>query len=120
MQLPRPSPVIGAGSLARRLAFVLGRPDAFTPKARGRADKEARQVRWVVWYVLHEHRDYSYPMIGRATGFDHSTVMHGAKAVQKDPDFHAWKEEALPQLLLVLKDPLGVQDPEEPFEETGA
>lgn len=50
-------------------------------------------ARWLVWTILRETTDWSYPMIGRVTGgFDHSTIVYAVHETRRrlGPDVIAW------------------------------
>ncbi len=45
---------------------------------RRRMPRQVRARQWV-WMMLHDVHKWSYPEIGKAMGFDHSTVLIGAR-----------------------------------------
>lgn len=44
-------------------------------------------ARHMVWYILREHYNLSYPYIGELTGGrDHTSIIHGVRRIKNDPE----------------------------------
>lgn len=88
-------------TIRNRMASATGH-DPFASKSRDRNDVIARQC---VWYRMKQMEGYNPSDIGRASGYNHSTVLFGVEQVQagfdvRDKDIkNAWET-----LLEALKD----------------
>lgn len=50
--------------------------------ARGRGLRPASNARQECYFIMHRHMGYSLPVIGRIMSRDHTSILHGIKAVE--------------------------------------
>lgn len=54
--------------------------------------------RWLFWWVLRTEFGWTYKDIGRLTGHDHASVMHGVKSMQEKYNIAICSEERSDEL----------------------
>lgn len=52
-------------------------------------ERKVTRARWAAMYVLRHEKGYSFPEIGRVMNRDHTTVIHGVRRVEADPELLA-------------------------------
>lgn len=46
--------------------------------------KEIVTARHAIWFIAHDFLGYSYPLLGKMYGKDHSTVLHGCRKIREN------------------------------------
>jgi hypothetical protein len=75
--LPAPEPP--ADPLAESLMYFHLKPDIFE------LGRDGTNARFHVWTRMHEHHGMGFAEIGRRTGYEHTSVMYGVRAVRANP-----------------------------------
>lgn len=55
-----------------------------------RRTRSLARARWAIYWLLRTNLKLSYDQIGLACDRDHSTIVHGCRAMERRPDWQTW------------------------------